>query len=90
MRYTQSNMNIKQTLKTNRKINAFVAAVYTFINNFFHPMRRVNHSGAYIKTTRFSICPTSSVTIGALARLRNCSFSISGKNCQIVIGGVKR
>lgn len=84
-----SMRSIKQMLKHNKGLNAFVAATYTLIHNFFHPMRRANHRGAYIKDTRFSICPTSSVTIGALARVRNCSFSISGKNCQIVIGGGK-
>lgn len=38
---------------------------------------------------RFSVAESSQVVIGNLARFRNCSFSVSGKNSKIIIGGGK-
>lgn len=42
-----------------------------------------------MNNVRFSVAESSQVVIGNLARFRNCSFSVSGKNSRIVIGGGK-
>lgn len=78
---------IKQVLKQHSQLNHFVSWVYSFVHNFGHLQRRVRCKGAYLNGVRFSIAVGSSVEIGNLARLHNCSFSISGKNSRIIIGG---
>ena len=79
--------NIRQVLKQHSLLNHFVSWVYSFIHNFGHLQRRARCKGAYLNGVRFSIAVGSSVEIGNLARLHNCSFSISGKNSRIIIGG---
>ena len=83
-------MNIKQHLKHNEKLNHVAAWLYSLLNNFGHGNNRVCCKGAYLNNVRFSVAESSQVVIGNLARLRNCSFSISGKNSRIVIGGAKQ
>lgn len=78
---------IKQVLKQHSQLNHFVSWVYSFVHNFGHLQRRVRCKGSYLNGVRFSIAVGSSVEIGNLARLHNCSFSISGKNSRIIIGG---
>lgn len=80
-------MSIKETLKHRPRLNRWAAAIYSFIFNFGRWNRRAKHAGAYLRHTTFNISTGGSVQIGNLARLRNCSFSISGKNCKISIGG---
>lgn len=65
---------IKQVLKQHSQLNHFVSWVYSFVHNFGHLQRRVRCKGAYLNGVRFSIAVGSSVEIGNLARLHNCSF----------------
>lgn len=80
---------LKSLLKGSEQLNYIAAWCYKLLHNFGHSHRRVVCKGAYLKNTTFSIAEGSEVEIGNLARLRNCSFRISGRNCRIVIGGGK-
>ena len=80
-------MNIKEHLKHNEKLNHVAAWFYSLLNNFGRGNKRVCCTGAYLNDVRFSVSESSRVVIGNLARLRNCSFSISGRNSKIIIGG---
>ena len=77
-------MNIKQHLKQNEKLNHVAACLYSLLNNFGRGNNCVCCKGAYLNNVRFSVAESSSVVIGNLARFRNCSFSVSGKNSKII------
>ena len=78
---------IKKLLKGNERLNYFCAWCYRILHNLGHGSRRATCRGAYLDHVTFSIADGSGVEIGNLARLRNCSFHVSGRNSKIVIGG---
>lgn len=83
---------IKHIIKNNKTVLNTISFIYSLfhgnINVHILSMNTFKTRGVFFKKSNFKISGKSNqIIIGELSRIINCTFTILGDNCKIIIGG---
>lgn len=84
--------NIKNKLKSNKKIIIFLSIIYNTVNYNnsykYRKKNKISYNGAFLNNCRFNISgKNNTISLSPKAKFKNCTFCINGNNCHIIIGG---